>query len=92
MDAAPKHSEAATGFVNGGADEALAWCKATYKSETFKPAADEVKAWVFAMNNEAQIWAADLEKAGHPGKAILTKYMETMRAANQPIVRHWDRE
>ena len=90
--AAPKHSEAATGFVNGGADEALAWCKATYKSETFKPSADEVKNWVFAMNNEAKIWAEDLEKAGHPGKAILAKYMDTMRAANQPIVRHWDRE
>ena len=92
IDAAPAHSKAVTGYVNGGADEAIAWCKATYKTEIFKPGADEKKAWVFAINNEAKVWADDLEKQGHPGKAILTKYMDTMRAANQPIVRHWDRE
>lgn len=92
IDAAPKDSEAATGFVNGGASEAIEWCKATYKTEIFKPTAEEVKSWAFSMNNEAKVWAEDLDKAGHPGKAILAKYMDTMRAANQPIVRHWDRE
>ncbi|MBM3559002.1 MAG: hypothetical protein FJX53_03765 [Alphaproteobacteria bacterium] len=91
-DAAPKHSEAAIGFVNGGANEALDWCKQTYKTEIVKPSAAEVKSWVFAINNEAKVWANDLEKQGYPGNAILTKYMDTMRAAKQPIVRHWDRE
>jgi len=91
-DAAPKHSDAATNFVNGGAGEALEWCKATYKTEIFKPNAEEKKAWVMAIPNAAKEWAADLEKANMPGKAILTKYMDALRAANQPIVRHWDKE
>ncbi|MGE3338703.1 MAG: C4-dicarboxylate TRAP transporter substrate-binding protein [Alphaproteobacteria bacterium] len=89
---APKDSDAATKIVVGGATAAIEWCKATYKTEIFKPTAEEVKTWVFALNNEAKLWAEDLEKQGHPGKAILSKYMDTMRAANQPIVRHWDRE
>ena len=91
-EAAPKHSDAATGFVNGGAGEALEWCKATYKTEIFKPNAEEKKAWVMAIPNAAKEWAADLEKANMPGKAILTKYMDALRAANQPIVRHWYKE
>lgn len=44
------------------------------------------------MPNVAQDWAASLEKKGLPGKAVLQSYMETMRAANQPIVRQWDKE
>ncbi|MGE0255110.1 MAG: TRAP transporter substrate-binding protein DctP [Alphaproteobacteria bacterium] len=92
MAAAPQHSDNATKLVLGGAGEALDWCKATYKTEIFHPTADEKKAWVMAIPNAAKEWAADLEKTGVAGKAILTKYMDTMRAANQPIVRHWDRE
>ena len=33
-----------------------------------------------------------LEKKGIPGKSILTEYMDLMRAANQPILRQWDKE
>ena len=37
-------------------------------------------------------WADDMEERGLPGHAILKDYMDIMRANNQPIVRHWDRE
>jgi hypothetical protein len=44
------------------------------------------------MSNIAQRWADDQEKQGYPGKAVLKAYMDEMRAANQPILRNWDRE
>lgn len=48
--------------------------------------------WAMTMPNVAGAWAARLEKKGAPGKAILKDYMTAMRAANQPIVRQWDKE
>jgi len=54
-------------------------------------AADREK-WAMTMPNVAKDWAAELEKKGLPGKAVLSSYMNTMRAAKQPIVRQWDEE
>ncbi|NQV56122.1 MAG: C4-dicarboxylate TRAP transporter substrate-binding protein [Rhodospirillales bacterium] len=48
--------------------------------------------WANTMPNVAKDWADSLEKKGLPGKAILASYMDTMRAANQPIIRQWDKE
>jgi len=53
---------------------------------------EQRKAWANGLPNLAQEWAEDLEKRGLPGKQILGDYMDMMRAADQPIVRHWDRE
>jgi len=54
--------------------------------------AAERKKWAYAMPNVAKDWAASLEKKGIPGRKILANYMDIMRANNQPILRHWDRE
>lgn len=48
--------------------------------------------WAKKMPNVAKGWAASLEKKGLPGNAMLTSYMDTMRAAKQPIIRQWDKE
>ena len=48
--------------------------------------------WVRTMPNIAKGWAEGLEEDGIPGREILKAYMDIMRANNQPIVRHWDRE
>lgn len=48
--------------------------------------------WANGMDNLAQEWAEDLERRGLPGRILLKEYMDVMRAENQPIVRHWDRE
>ncbi len=48
--------------------------------------------WAKTMPNVAKGWAASLEKKGIPGKAVLKSYMDTMRAAKQPIIRQWDKE
>jgi hypothetical protein len=52
----------------------------------------EREKWAKTMPNVAKGWAADLESKGLPGNDILRTYMDAMRAANQPIIRHWDKE
>jgi C4-dicarboxylate-binding protein DctP len=53
---------------------------------------EQRKAWADGLPNIAQEWADHLESKGLPGRKILSDYMDMMRAADQPIVRHWDRE
>jgi len=53
---------------------------------------DERRAWAQRLPNMALEWAETLEAQGLPGRAILREYMDIMRANDQPIVRHWDRE
>ena len=48
--------------------------------------------WATGLPNIAKEWADDMEDAGFPGHAILSDYMDIMRANDQPIVRQWDRE
>jgi hypothetical protein len=44
------------------------------------------------MPNVAKDWVAAREKEGNPGKVVMKSYMDTMRAANQPILRQWDKD
>ena len=48
--------------------------------------------WATGLPNIAQDWVRDMEERGMPGTAILRDYMDAMRANDQPIMRHWDRE
>ena len=49
-------------------------------------------AWARTMPNIARDWARGLDEKGLPATAMLRSYMDRMRAAGQPVVRHWDRE
>jgi TRAP-type C4-dicarboxylate transport system substrate-binding protein len=53
---------------------------------------EQRKEWADGLPNIASEWADEMESRGFPGYAILHDYMEMMRANDQPIVRHWDRE
>jgi TRAP-type C4-dicarboxylate transport system substrate-binding protein len=53
---------------------------------------EQRKKWAYGMPNIAKEWADAMEARGLPGHAILSDYMDIMRANNQPIVRHWDRD
>ena len=60
---------------------------------TIQPLTDEQRRiWADSLPNMAKEWAEGLEARGLPGRQILRDYMDIMRANNQPIVRHWDRE
>jgi len=50
------------------------------------------QSWADTMPNIATEWAAELDAKGQPGGAMLTAWMDRMRAANQPILRQWDKE
>ncbi len=54
--------------------------------------AAERSKWARELPNLAKEWAAGLDKEGAQGTAMLTYYMDAMRAAKQPIERQWDRE
>jgi TRAP-type C4-dicarboxylate transport system substrate-binding protein len=58
----------------------------------FQMSASARKEWANTMPNVAKSWAASLEKKGIPARAVLTYYMDKMRANKQPILRHWDKE
>ena len=53
---------------------------------------EQRRAWAMSLPNIAKEWADDMESRGLPGHDILRDYMDIMRANNQPIMRHWDRE
>ncbi|RMD95796.1 MAG: C4-dicarboxylate ABC transporter permease [Alphaproteobacteria bacterium] len=52
----------------------------------------ERRAWAAGMDNAAKEWATSLDAKGLPGTAILSLYMETMRAAGATPLRDWDKE
>ncbi len=60
--------------------------------EIIELTAEQRRAWALGLPNIAAEWAEDMESRGLPGRAILKDYMDAMRAADQPIMRHWDRE
>lgn len=91
-NAAPAHQKAATDFVVNGAAKGIERCKKDFGSEVTKLSDSDRNKWAAVLNNAAKGWAEDLEKQGIPGKAVLSAYMDIMRANNQPIARHWDRE
>ncbi len=53
---------------------------------------DERVAWANAMPNIALDWAENLDKAGAPGSAMLTAYMDKLKAAGQTPIRDWAAE
>lgn len=48
--------------------------------------------WAKGMKNIAKEWAETADAAGKPGTEILVRYMDFLRAHNQPIARQWDKE
>jgi C4-dicarboxylate-binding protein DctP len=54
--------------------------------------AEARQAWADSMPNLAKEWAADMDGKGLPGSAILSTYMDALRAAGETPVRAWDKE
>lgn len=63
------------------------------KGATITDASDDMRAaWAAGMDNAAKEWASALDAKGQHGTAILSLYMETMRAAGATPLRDWDLE
>ena len=67
-------------------------CTKEFGTEFTKLSDAERDQWANALPPLGKEWAEQRNKAGEPGTEILKTYMDAMRAANQPIARHWDRE
>lgn len=52
----------------------------------------ERRRWALSMPNIAKEWADRLDKRGIPGNAVLTAFMDEMRARKISIARQWDKE
>lgn len=71
-----------------GAFEAMA-----DKGAVITDASAEMRAtWAAGMDNAAKTWALDLDSKDLPGSAILSHYMEQMRAEGATPLRNWDKE
>lgn len=90
--------EVAVAYREHTTKKALDVADASYKAFTanggtiFQMSPAERMKWANTMPNVAKDWAASVDKKGLPGRAVLTSYMDTMRAAKQPILRQWDKE
>ena len=67
-------------------------CTKEFGTEFTKLSDAERNEWANALPSLGKEWAQQRNEAGEPGTEILKTYMDAMRAANQPIARHWDRE
>lgn len=79
-------------LVTAGASKGLARCVREFGTKVTVMSDAERKEWARMMPNFAKEWAATLDAKGQPGTKVLTAYMDAMREADQPILRHWDRE
>jgi hypothetical protein len=51
----------------------------------------ERKRWATMMPNIAKEWAEAQESRGLPGRAVLTAYMDELRALKTEMIREWDK-
>ncbi len=90
--------EAALDYRDHMADEALKLADSSQKAFVANGgnvavlSQAERQEWANKMPNVASDWVAARQKEGLPGATIMKSYMGVMRAKNQPILRHWDRE
>lgn len=78
--------------VNSGASSGLATCEKEFGTEVSVASDEERNAWAAALPPLGKQWAEARNAAGQPGTEILKAWMDEMRAADQPIARHWDRD
>jgi TRAP-type C4-dicarboxylate transport system substrate-binding protein len=53
---------------------------------------EQRRQWAESIPDLAGAWVEAMESKGLPGRRLLRDYMDIMRANDQPIMRHWDRE
>ena len=90
--ASKKWSDAQIKLVLDGAAIGLNRCKTDLKTVATDMAPEERAKWAKGMAPLALDWAKLQNANGYPATAILTAYMDFMRADNQPVTRNWDKE
>jgi len=78
--------------VVDGAKAGIEKCRAEYKLKEAKMSPADIKAWAMSLPPLGLQWAASMDEKGQPGKAILSQFMDEMRAGKQRVTRQWDKE
>ena len=86
--ASKKWSDAQIKLVLDGAAIGLNRCKTDLKTVATDMAPEERAKWAKGMAPLALDWAKLQNANGYPATAILTAYMDFMRADNQPVTRN----
>jgi len=90
--AAPMYAKAQADFVLEGTKKQTEYCVKEQGMNIVKVSAEDRKGWAKALPPLARTWAADMDGKGKPGTAILTAYMNALRAAGKNPARNWDKE
>jgi len=89
--AADGYGAALADYVNAASEKGLE----TYRKNggtVVQYTSEQRRAWASGMPNIAKEWAVATDKLGKPGTEVLKRYMDVLRANNQPIARQWDKE
>lgn len=78
--------------IREGTERGREICVKQFNQKTVRLSDADTREWAMSLPPIAMQWAKQREAAGQPGMKILTAWMDMMRAKNQPIVRHWDKE
>lgn len=78
--------------LDKGATFGLNRCKTEFKSEVTTMSDADRKTWAFNLGDLAKDWAKKNDAKGLPATAILSDYMNAMRAGGATPIRNWDKE
>ena len=78
-------------LLREGSRTAMEGCRKEQGFTEISLSTEERAKWANGMPNLGQEWATRMDHQGQPGRQVLAFWMDQMRAANQPIIRQWDR-
>jgi TRAP-type C4-dicarboxylate transport system substrate-binding protein len=92
LTTAPTYHKGQTELLRSGTQKALDTCQRDHGMTITVMSKEDSKAWATSLPPLGLDWIKHIEGRGLPGKAVLTAYMDNMRAAKQRVIRNWDKE
>jgi len=91
-EAAPIYRKAQADFAIAGGKKQTEYCTKEQGMTIVKATAEDRKAWAKMLPPLALNWAKDMDGKGKPGTALLTAWMDAMRAGGAKPARDWEKE
>jgi len=91
-ESAPIYAKAQADFALAGGKKQLEYCTKEQGMTVVMASEADRKAWAKMLPPLARDWAKDMDGKGKPGTALLTDYMNAMRAAGATPARDWEKE
>lgn len=91
-EVAPEYARYQADLAVAGRDRGTAFCENEHGLKITKMSDEQRVAWANGLPPLAKEWADEMDATGRPGSAIIQRYMELLREADQPIARAWDED